>query len=265
MRPIEVFAQLYRRDPRLTITGCLNLVLLIAMLAIAPFDSRSIMGLNPWIKPIKFATSITIYVWTLAWFLAYLPNRGRLVPAISWCVSISMVIEIVLIIIQAARGTTSHYNFSTPFNTAVISTMAQMILLDTLLALVVLILFFDSRVKLPSAYLWGIRAGLAVFILAGAEGMVMIGHHAHTVGLPDGGPGLPILNWSTRAGDLRIAHLLGIHSLQALPLAGYLVSRIDALASRQLLWFGSFAIGYFALAVALFAQAMAGRPLVALQ
>jgi hypothetical protein len=83
----------------------------------------------------------------------------------------------------------------------------------------------------------------SVFVLAGAEGMVMITHHAHTVGLSDGRPGLPILNWSTRAGDLRIAHLLGIHSLQALPIVGYLISCIDALASRQMPWFGSFATG----------------------
>ena len=58
------------------------------------------------------------------------------------------------------------------------------------------------RVEVPAAYLWGIRLGILLFVIFAFEGYGMGAIKAHTVGGPDGGEGLPFVNWSTKHGDL---------------------------------------------------------------
>src|SRR5262249_4951115 len=143
----------------------------------------------------------------------------------SWGISICMLTEIACIAAQAARGTTSHYNVTTPLDAAIFSTMGGMIASNSVFALVLLILFFVRTLEVPRSYLWGIRAGLVIFLAPSGIGGVMIAHGSHSVGVKGGGPGLPIVNWSTEGGDLRAAHFLGLHALQALPIIAFRISR----------------------------------------
>ncbi len=265
MRPAEFVRTLHRADPVLSVTGWFHVALLAAMLCIAPWDSRTVLGLNPWIKPMKFAASITLYVWTLGWYLRYLPGPRRALAIIRGGVALAMVAEIVCIATQGARGTTSHYNTATPFDQAVFAVMGIMILVNSLLALWTLLLFLTERVEIAAAYRMGIRFGLALFVIGSLEGMIMILNQAHTIGLADGGPGLPFLNWSTQAGDLRAAHAVGLHGLQILPLAGYALSRRPGLSPTvQLLLLSAAAVLYVGVLSTLFRQAAAGRPMIAL-
>ena len=92
----------------------------------------------------------------------------------------------------------------------------------------------------------------------------MIARNAHTVGAPDGGPGLPVVSWSTVAGDLRPAHLLGLHALQVLPLLGWLVTlRGGRLApTRQTALVLSVAAVYLLITGLVLSQALRGHPLL---
>ena len=255
---------LYHSNRILVLTGWFHGLLVIVLLLIYPFDSRTILGISPWIKPIKFSLSIAIYVWTLAWFLRYLVDRARAVKIISWGVAISMMTEITCIVMQSARGTTSHFNAATPFDAAVFIFMGAMIGLNAALVAWVLVLFCKPGLRIPPAYAWGIRCGLLLFLLASAEGGIMIGNHAHTVGAPDGGPGLPLINWSTEHGDLRVAHFLGMHALQILPFAGYWIGRSRRGEAQQVRYVLGLAFLYLVATLVLFWMAMQGRPLVAL-
>lgn len=257
------FGELYRRNRLLTLVGWLHVLLLLATLVGLMTDDRQVMGINAWIKPLKFMLSLTIYLWTIAWFSRYISRPRWAIRTLSVVIATVIVVESACLFLQAARGVTSHFNNSTDFDAAVFQIMGLMIAVNLLMTLIILFRFAKPVVRLAPAYLWGIRWGLLLFLVGGAIGGVMIVRGAHTVGAPDGGPGLPFLNWSSVAGDLRIAHGVALHALQILPLFGYACSRWPGLRSNvaqaAVLWLGS--AGYAGLVFFLFRQAMAGQPL----
>jgi hypothetical protein len=259
-RAAVVLRALRRLNPPLTWAGWVNVGLALLALGLLPLDHRLVTGALAWLKPLKFSLSIVAYAWTLAWLLASLPAPARrAVRLISWGVAVSMLVEQAVIFTQAARGTTSHYNASSALNGALFGLMGVFILVNTVLTIWALYLVWRYRPAGTASYVWGVRLGMLVFLVGSVLGGYMIGHQGHTVGAPDGGPGLPGLGWSTRAGDVRIAHFLGMHALQALPLLGWAAGRW--VPRRAALLVGVGATLYCAAVAGLFAQALAGRPL----
>ncbi|RTQ47830.1 hypothetical protein EJV47_18095 [Hymenobacter gummosus] len=249
-------------QPALAWTGWLHLALLLACLLLWPLDERSVTGLNVWVKPAKFSLAGVVYLWTLAWLLADVPAAGqRSARRIGRLVALAMLVEIGSIVMQAARGTSSHFNIGSAFDGAVFQLMGVFILVNTVAIVWAVVLVFRHRPFGSVAWVWGLRLGLLLFLVGSAVGGSMAGRLAHTVGAPDGGPGLPVLGWSTRHGDLRAAHFLGLHALQALPLAGWLLGRTAWRPLAQGLGVALFAILYGAAVAGLYWHALQGLPL----
>lgn len=257
-------AELYRRNPLLALVGWLHVLLLLATVIGVLADDRQVLGLNTWVKPMKFMASLVIYLWTVAWFTRYISRPRWAIRTISAVIATVIILESVCLLVQAGRGTASHFNVATDFDAAIFQMMGILIGINMLMAIAVLVMFAKPAAKVSAAYLWGIRGGLLLFLAGGVLGGIMIGNNGHTFGAPDGGPGLPVLNWSTTAGDLRIAHGLALHALQILPLFGFALSRWSLLSSEaaRLALLAAGTLAYAWLVYLLARQAIAGVPLV---
>jgi hypothetical protein len=274
------FVRTVRGNPPLAVTAVVTAVVLVACLVGLAADPRQVLGEPTWLKPAKFAVSISVYSLTLAWFLTYVRGRRRLVAAVSWIVAVALLAEQALIMVQAARGLRSHFNVSTPLDQTIYFTMAGAVATLWATNVVLAVVLLAQRLDDP-VLAWGLRAGLVVAVTGMAvaflmtdptpaqlDGLraggdrVLIG--AHSVGPVDGGAGLPVLGWSTVGGDLRAAHFVGIHAMQALPLAAWLIALLPAtwLTVRDRTHLVQVA-GAAALAVVLLLtwQALRGQPL----
>jgi hypothetical protein len=240
--PRDLFGEAWKRNAPLAALVVGMLALIAAALVGLAIDPRVITGAPAWMKPLKFAISIAVYGATMLWMLSFIPDRPRLAAALSWGLSLGFAVEMVLIVIQVVRGTTSHFNKATPFDAAVWNAMGATITVMWLFNLVVAVLLLRRRFA-PAPILWGVRLGLAAALVGMAVAFLMAQptadqaalmdaggsspiSGAHAVGVEDGGPGLPVVGWSTTGGDLRVGHFLGLHALQGLPLIGFALARL---------------------------------------
>jgi len=242
-----------------------NVALLAGSLAALPFDRRKILGMNPWIKPIKFDVSVIVFLLTVAvllWALGEFPELARAKWWMGWGFGVAMIVEDTIIALQSARGVRSHMNYTTPLNGALFAVMGLFIVLNTVFAGWLLVLWMRTGAGLESVVVWGIRLGLVMLLAGSIEGLRMVLHGGHTVGAADGSAGLPFVNWSTRYGDLRIAHFFALHALQIFPLAGLALSAIKLREGAQLGTLFAFVAVYSLAVWWLFVEAMRGVPLI---
>ena len=206
----------------------LAVVSVTAALVLVPFwifDPRDLGGASIWEKPLKFFLSAAIFGITYSWLSSFIHKSSRRVGLAGSVIAVSLAIELILITAVAGFGETSHFNVSSPLAITIWSLMAtfiSMVLIATVILSVLIIRdksqVFAVRLGLGLGSLnTAIGMGLAFLMtsptanqLANFQGIA----GAHSVGTNDGGPGLPFLGWSTVAGDLRVGHFFGLHSIQ---------------------------------------------------
>ncbi|MEV8587306.1 hypothetical protein [Streptomyces sp. NPDC051180] len=207
-------------------------------------DDRILVGVPIWTKPLKFSLSFIAYALSLAWMLsllAPLPRAHRIGWWAGTVVGVTGLGEMVLITLQVVRGTQSHFNQATPFDNAVFQIMGGTVVVLWLGALTIAVLLLRARI-LDRATAWAVRLSSLIALAGAAVGFLMVRPTpeqlavdeppvigAHSVGVPDGGPSMPLTGWATTGGDLRVAHFFGMHALQLLPL---LLLVLAALAGR---------------------------------
>ena len=270
----------WRDSAALTATSVLMLAALVASCAGIFLDPRVITGVPAWLKPAKFAISTAIFSGTIAWLYRYITIWPGFMRAVGWVLAAVLVLEVAIIDLQAARGTTSHFNAATPLDGALFAVMGAAIAFLWLGSVAVLIALFRQKFENP-AWGWLLRLGMLTTVLGSAGGGLMLRMtpeqsaemhathtvHAvggHTVGAPDGGPGLPGVGWSTQHGDLRVPHFFGLHGLQIIPIIGWLAlrRRRDQAAGKQIGVAFAIAGSYLVLVAILTVQALRSQSVI---
>lgn len=228
-------------------------------------DAPLIAGVHPASKPMKFGLSIALYLATMAVVVPLLAVPPAARQALAWTLAVTMAIEMIVIVAQALRGTRSHFNLDGRLNSALWHAMLAAIVVATL-AMVAVALAASLRplrgaagpLEAWASTAW--RAGLWLFLMAAISGFAMGGRLRHSVGGDDGGPGLPVVDWSVQHGDLRVSHFIAMHALQTIPAFAALLAALPIGPAAR--WAALLAaIGVQAAAVfATLIQALAARP-----
>jgi hypothetical protein len=263
--PRSVLAELLERQRTLALYGLAALALALPMLALQAFDPRTLHGVGIWVKPTKFLVSVGIFSLTAAWFWGYVAPERRQDRGLRLNAAVLMAaasFELAYIILQAGRGLDSHFNITSPVAIAMYALMgvAAVLLVGTTLPLAWRIVSHPAP-GLRRDFVAALAVGLVLtFLLGGGLGGYMSAQPGHSVGAEGGH--VALFGWNRSGGDLRIAHFLGIHAEQAIPLLAALVAGWRSRARWTALGLGTLA--YVALAFAVFAQAVTGRPLLPL-
>jgi hypothetical protein len=236
--------------------------LAVAMQAIDPRVLAS--GVGIWVKPAKFLSSVGIFAVTAAWLFGYVRPQRRRSPLMRATVGLILVagtFELAWIVWQGANGLESHFNQDSALYAVMFALMG---VFAVLLVGTALPLAWEIG-RRPAAGLSGdfvaaLVIGLVLtFVLGGGIGGAIAANGGHAVGAQAGA--VPVFGWNQAGGDLRIAHFVGIHAEQAIPILAAAAAAAGLTGRKRWAALLAGSLAYVGIALALYAQAAAGRPL----
>ena len=242
---------------------------ILMLVAIAPtafaslVDQRGFLGIDVWMKPLKFEAALFVYLLTLAFFARFLPagiGERRWYRLYSSIVVFAIVAEMIWIGGAALLGTASHFNRG-PIGGILYSIMGLgAVILTTPPAVYTWLIARNPATGLSpvvrEALITGLALTLPLTLLTAGTMASMEGHAVGGSGLDTGG--FPLMGWVRDGGDLRVAHFFATHSLHFIPLFGLLSLALSGPVNR---WpVRLFAIAFAGFVAWTFVEALNGRP-----
>ncbi len=254
-------------SPRYASMGYFLALALVPLLGAYALDERVFQGINVWLKPMKFAFALMVYLLTLAWFARY---AAQSLTSRSWwrwherAVVIAVLAEMVWIAGAAAMGTGSHFNVNTPMAASIYGLMgvAAVVLTSGSTAMAWAIHRNEhsglSR-TVKAGLVLGLGLTLPLTLITAGTLSSMNGHWIG--GAPTDAAGLVAMGWSRDGGDLRVAHFFATHALHFIPLAAWVIFKM---MGREAIGMVHIATAMFTGLVAFtFVQALMGKPFLA--
>ena len=258
---------LFRAEPLFTAAGLFMILLIAPTLAALALDTRTLAGVNLWIKPLKFEISLAVYLLTLAFYARWLPagvTQKLWYRLFAAAVVFACLAEMLWIGGSAAYGTASHFNVTNDFMARLYPVMGLLAtLITSASALYGFLILRNKTSGLPPSLSLALTGGLLLTLpLTLIVAFTLAGNGSHFVG-GTGEAGLPLLGWSRDGGDLRVAHFFALHAMHFLPAFGFVVGKLMSERKAKALVV-AFAALYVGLVFYSFTQALNGEAFMAM-